>query len=59
MQAEMSELRQVKTQLAEKIQKNREIINLKTPTVEEVQQFNRLKEEKVKILTTMFKLWFD
>ena len=47
MQTEMSELRQYKAQLADKIKENQELINMKTPTVEEVQQYNRLKEEKV------------
>ena len=48
MQTEMTELRQYKAELAEKIRENQEIIDMKSPSLEEVQQYNRLTEEKVK-----------
>ena len=47
MQTEMSELQQYKAQLAEKIKENQELVDMKTSSVEEVHQYNRLKEEKV------------
>ena len=64
MQTEMTELRQYKAQLADKIKENQELIDMKTPTVEEVQQYNRLKEEKVtlcngiivKVLIQLFRM---
>jgi len=48
MQTEMTELRQYKAELAEKIRENQEIIDMKSPSLEEVQQYNRLTEERVK-----------
>ena len=51
MQTEMTELRQYKAQLADQIKENQELIDMKTPTMEEVQQYNRLKEEKVNDIT--------
>merc|ERR1711936_523428 len=50
MQTEMTELQQYKAQLAEQIKENQELVEKKTPTVEEVQQYNRLKEEKDTLL---------
>jgi len=50
MQTEMTELRQYKAQLADQIKENQELIDMKTPTMEEVQQYNRLKEEKDTLL---------
>ena len=47
MQTEMVELKQYKEQLAEKVAENKKLVALKAPSVEEVEQFNRLKEEKV------------
>ena len=47
MQTEMQELKQYKEQLAEKVRENKKLVDMKTPTLEEVQQYNRLKEEKV------------
>lgn len=43
----MAELKQYKEQLAEKVAENKKLVALKAPSVEEVEQFNRLKEEKV------------
>ena len=46
-QSEMAELREYKAKVADKIKENQEIIDSKTPTAEDMKQFNRLKEEKV------------
>ena len=48
MQREMAELKQYKEQLAEKVAENKKLMAMKAPSVEEVEQFNRLKDEKVK-----------
>ena len=47
MQTEMTELQQYKAQLAEQIKENQELVDKKAPSLEEEQQVNRLKEEKV------------
>ena len=47
LQSEAAELRQYKAQLADKVKENQELVDRKTSAVEEVQQYNRLKEEKV------------
>ena len=47
MQTEMTELQQYKAQLAEQIKENQELVEKKAPSLEEEQQVNRLKEEKV------------
>ena len=46
-QSEMAELREYKAKIAEKIKENQELVDMKTSSVEEVHQYNRLKEEKV------------
>ena len=46
-QSEMAELKQYKAKIADKIQENQEIIDSKTPTAEDMKQYNRLKDEKV------------
>jgi len=56
MQTEMTELRQYKAELAEKIKENQEIIDMKSPSLEEVQQYNRLTEEKDALLAFKEKL---
>jgi len=56
MQTEMTELRQYKAELAEKIRENQEIIDMKSPSLEEVQQYNRLTEEKDALLAFKEKL---
>ena len=48
MQTEMTELQQYKAQLAEQIKENQELVDKKAPSLEEEQQVNRLKEEKVR-----------
>ena len=58
MQTEMSELQQYKAQLAEKIKENQELVDMKTSSVEEVHQYNRLKEEKV-IFKKLFYFFFN
>ena len=58
MQTEMSELQQYKAQLAEKIKENQELVDMKTSSVEEVHQYNRLKEEKV-IFKKFFYFFFN
>ncbi len=47
MQTEMTELQQYKAQLAEQIKENQELVDKKATSLEEEQQVNRLKEEKV------------
>ena len=49
LQSEAAELRQYKAQLADKVKENQELVDRKTSAVEEVQQYNRLKEEKVRL----------
>ena len=46
-QSDLAEQRQYKAQLADKIKENQEIINSRTPTAEDLKQYDRLKEEKV------------
>ena len=46
-QSEMAELKQYKAKIADKIKENQEIIDAKTPTAEDMKQYNRLKDEKV------------
>ena len=46
-QSEIAKQREYKAQLADKIKENQEIINSRTPTAEDLKQYNRLKEEKV------------
>ena len=46
-QSEMAELRDYKAKIADKIKENQEIIDSKTPTAEDMKQYNRLKDEKV------------
>ena len=46
-QSDLAEHRQYKAQLADKIKENQEIINSRTPTAEDLKQYDRLKEEKV------------
>ena len=46
-QSEMAELREYKAKIAEKIKENQEIIDSKTPTAEDMKQYNRLKDEEV------------
>ena len=46
-QSEMAELREYKAKIADKIKENQEIIDSKTPTAEDMKQYNRLKDEKV------------
>ena len=43
----MAKLREYKAKMAEKIKVNLEIIGSKTPTAEDMKQYNRLKDEKV------------
>ena len=50
MQTEMTELQQYKAQLAEQIKENQELVDKKAPSLEEEQQVNRLKEEKVGLM---------
>ena len=50
MQTEMTELQQYKAQLAEQIKENQELVDKKAPSLEEEQQVNRLKEEKVGVM---------
>ena len=46
-QSEMAELREYKAKIADKIKENQDIIDSKTPTAEDMKQYNRLKDEKV------------
>ena len=48
LQSEAAELRQYKAQLADKVKENQELVDRKAPSLEEEQQVNRLKEEKVR-----------
>jgi len=53
---ELTDLRSYKAQLQEKVKQNEELDNLPTPTEEEVQNFNQLKEEKDALLAFREKL---
>ena len=60
MQTEMTELQQYKAQLAEQIKENQELVDKKATSLEEEQQVNRLKEEKVGIRVMSFIVqWSD
>merc|ERR1739836_52176 len=56
LQSEAAELRQYKAQLADKVKENQELVDRKTSAVEEVQQYNRLKEEKDALMAFREKL---
>ena len=58
MQTEMTELQQYKAQLAEQIKENQELVDKKAPSLEEEQQVNRLKEEKVGVMCYIVQ-WSD
>jgi len=55
-QSEIAKQREYKAQLADKIKENQEIINSRTPTAEDLKQYNRLKEEKEALLAFKGKL---
>jgi len=55
-QSDLAEQRQYKAQLADKIKENQEIINSRTPTAEDLKQYDRLKEEKEALLAFKGKL---
>jgi len=53
---ELADLRAYKAQLQEKVRQNEELDNLPTPTQEEVNQYNQLKEERESLLAFREKL---